>query len=128
MNLVTASMARACDYCGVRSGRDEDKLAACGLTPLPAAHISAPVLGESPVSLECRVTKVEELGSHHMFMAEILCVDAQEEYLDPSGRLRLDRADLICYAHGTYYRLGEKLGTFGWTVRKKKPARKGARR
>ena len=80
------------------------------------------------MSLECRVTKVEKLGSHHMFMAEILCVDAQEEYLDPSGRLRLDRADLICYAHGTYYRLGEKLGTFGWTVRKKKPARKGARR
>ena len=121
INLTTAALVRAADFCGVNSGRDMDKLAACGLTALPAGKVSAPVLGESPLSLECQVKEIIELGTHHMFLAEILAMDVEESLIDKEGKLHLERAGLVGYAHGTYYGLGERLGTFGYSVRKRPP-------
>ncbi|MCQ4951028.1 flavin reductase family protein, partial [Bittarella massiliensis (ex Durand et al. 2017)] len=95
--------------CGVRSGRDGDKFAAAGLTRAPASKIATPLVTESPVNLECRVTQVLELGSHHMFLAEIVAVDVEESLLDGSGKHCLDRAELIHYTHGEYFAQGEKL-------------------
>ncbi len=120
INLPTKALVRAVDFCGVRSGRDLDKFTHCGLTPLPGAEVSAPVIGESPVSLECQVEQVLSLGSHDMFLAKILCIDVDENIVDDGGRLCLEKCGLIAYAHGTYYELGKSLGTFGFTVRKKK--------
>lgn len=125
INLTTESLARAADYLGVRSGRDEDKLASVGLHTEPGIEISAPLLAESPVSLECRVCDIIPLGSHDMFLADIVAVDVDETLVDGSGRLMLERAGLIAYAHGDYYRLGERIGDFGYSVRKKKPAPSG---
>ena len=119
INLTTAALARAADFCGVRSGRDVDKFAHLGLTPLPAKELSCPILGESPVSLECRVFDVVPLGSHDLFLADVVAVDVEEELLDAGGKLRLDRCGLAAYAHGEYYALGKRLGTFGFSVRKK---------
>ena len=127
INLTNRALTRAADFCGVRSGRDLDKFAHCGLTPAAASAVSAPLLAESPVNLECRVTQVLELGSHHMFLAEIVAVDVASSVVDQNGRLCLDRADLVAYAHGEYFALGEKLGSFGYSVRKK-PARRPAGR
>lgn len=127
INLTNRALTRAADFCGVRSGRDLDKFAHCGLTPAAASAVSAPLLAESPVNLECRVTRVLELGSHHMFLAEIVAVDVASSVVDQNGRLCLDRADLVAYAHGEYFALGEKLGSFGYSVRKK-PARRPAGR
>lgn len=126
INLVSRPLLRACDWCGVRSGRDGDKFAAAGLTRAPASKIAAPLVAESPVNLECRVTQVLELGSHHMFLAEIVAVDVEESLLDGSGKLCLDRAELIHYTHGEYFAQGEKLGSFGYTVRG--PGRKKTQR
>lgn len=123
VNLTTESLARAADFCGVRSGRDGDKFALCGLTAAPAASVSAPILAESPVNIECRVQQVLELGSHHMFLSEITAIQVDDSLVDPNGRLCLDRAKLVAYAHGEYFALGEKLGSFGWSVRKR-PAKK----
>lgn len=123
INLTTAALARAADFCGVRSGRDVDKFAHLGLTPLPAKELSCPILGESPVSLECRVFQVIPLGSHDLFLADILAVDVDEELIDAGGKLRLDRCGLAAYAHGEYYALGKRLGTFGFSVRKKRKKR-----
>ena len=121
INLTTASLARATDWCGVRSGRDYDKFSEMGLTAEPAAVVSAPVVGESPVSIECRVRQVIELGSHDMFLADVVNVLVDEEYINPeTGKLELDRAEIITYSHGEYFRLGEMIGHFGWSVRKKK--------
>ncbi|MBR6789991.1 MAG: flavin reductase family protein [Oscillospiraceae bacterium] len=120
INLPTEKLARAADFCGVRSGRDTDKFALCGLTAGEASTVSAPVLNESPVNIECRVKEIIELGSHHMFLAEITAIQVDDGLVDENGKLCLDRAGLIAYAHGEYYSLGEKLGTFGWSVRKKK--------
>ena len=120
INLPTKALVRAVDFCGVRSGRDLDKFTHCGLTPLPGAEVSAPVIGESPVSLECQVEQVLSLGSHDMFLSKILCIDVDENIVDDGGRLCLEKCGLIAYAHGTYYELGKSLGTFGFTVRKKK--------
>lgn len=119
INLTTADMARAVDWCGVRSGRDYDKFAETGLTPVPCAVVKAPSVGESPVSIECRVRDIVRLGSHDMFLAEVVNVLADERYIDPeSGRFDLDRAGMMAYCHGEYFRLGEVLGRFGWSVRK----------
>lgn len=120
INLTTSPLVRATDFCGVRSGRDFDKFEKMALTKEPAVHLNCPMIGESPVNLECRVTEIVPLGSHDMFLADILTVNVDEQYLDESGKLHLDRAQLISYAHGEYFELGKKLGSFGYTVRKKK--------
>ena len=118
INLTTKALTRATDWCGVRSGKDFDKFSHCNLTAESCPHISAPAIAESPVNIECRVKQVIELGSHDMFIAEVLGVMVDDSLLDPqSGKLDLARAELLGYAHGEYYALGEKLGTFGWTVK-----------
>ena len=118
INLTTKALARATDWCGVRSGKDFDKFSHCGLTVESCPHISAPAIAESPINIECKVKQVIELGSHDMFIAEVLGVMVDDSLLDPqSGKLDLARAELLGYAHGEYYALGEKLGTFGWTVK-----------
>ena len=120
INLTTASLARATDWCGVRSGRDYDKFAEMGLTPMSAVEVSAPVVAESPVSIECRVKQILPLGSHDMFIAEVVNVLVSEGYIDPeSGKFDLRRAEPITYCHGEYFRLGDVIGHFGWSVRKK---------
>ena len=120
VNLVTARLQRACDWCGVRSGRDHDKWAECHLTPSPAAKLElAPAIEESPVNIECRVREVLELGSHHLFLADVLAVQVDETLLNANGKLDLARAGLTAYSHGEYFELGRRLGTFGYSVRKK---------
>ena len=120
INLTTARLARATDWCGVRSGRDYDKFKEMGLTPVAAAVVQAPVVEESPVAIECKVRQVIPLGSHDMFLADVVNVLVDEEYIDPeSGKLDLQRAELITYSHGEYFRLGEVIDHFGWSVRKK---------
>ncbi len=125
INLPTVALARAVDFCGVKSGRELDKFAACGLTAEPASQLSAPLVAESPLSLECRVTQKLELGSHHMFLAEIVAVSVDPALLDQNGKLCLERAGLLAFAHGSYYELGKQIGSFGHTVRKKPALRPG---
>ena len=126
INLTTARLARATDWCGVRSGRDCDKFAQMGLTPVAAAVVGAPAVAEAPVSIECRVREVIPLGSHDMFLAEVVNVLVDDAYVDPdSGRLDLERAQLMAYCHGEYFRLGEVLGHFGWSVRKRRKGSSG---
>lgn len=127
VNLTTRRLQRACDWCGVRSGRDYDKWAECGLTPAPAAKLElAPVIAESPVNIECKVTEVKELGSHHMFLASVEAVQVDESLVDARGCLNLASAGLTAYSHGEYFELGQRLGTFGYSVRKKPAAKKPA--
>ena len=124
INLTNEKLVRAADYCGVRSGRDVDKFAECHLTRETAEHVSAPMIAESPVNIECRVHEVHEYGSHHMFAADVLAVPADEQYMDENGRFDLGLANLITYSHGEYYSLGKKLGTFGYSIKKKKAKEK----
>lgn len=120
INLTTADMAHATDWCGCRSGRDFDKWAETGLTPSPGVKVACPSVLESPLSLECRVKEIISLGSHDMFLADVLNVVADTRYLDPdTGAFRLDKSGLIAYSHGAYFHLGEKIGGFGWSVKKK---------
>lgn len=121
INLTNEALAYAADYCGVRSGRDEDKFARMRLTPEKAAEVAAPLIAESPVNIECRVREIREYGSHDMFVAEVVAVHADEKYMDKKGRFCLERAGLIAYSHGTYYCLGKALGKFGFSVAKNKP-------
>ena len=130
INLPTARLTRAVDLCGCRSGRTVDKFALAHLTAVPASAVGAPLIAECPVSLECRIFQSIPLGSHEMFLADILAVQVDRALLDAAGRLCLEKADLLAYAHGGYFRLGEQLGSFGYSVRKKKkrrplPHRKG---
>lgn len=118
VNLTTESMAWATDYCGVRSGRDVDKWKETGLTPEKANVVNVPVIKESPVNIECRVVKVEELGSHHMFIADVVAVDVDEAYMDEKDTFHLSMAKPLAYSHGRYYGMGEELGSFGYSVRK----------
>ena len=121
INLTTARLARATDWCGVRSGRDYDKFAEMGLKAEAAEVVKAPVVAEAPVSIECRVRQIIPLGSHDMFLADAVNVLVDEEYINPeTGKLELERADMITYSHGEYFRLGQAIGHFGWSVRKKK--------
>ena len=120
LNLTTAALVRAADFCGVRSGREVDKFAQLGLTPLPAREVACPLVGESPVNLECRVCDVIPLGSHDLFLADVLAVHVEEELVDDHGRLRMDQCHLAAYAHGEYFALGKKVGSFGFSVRKKR--------
>lgn len=119
VNLTTEKMAFAVDYCGVRSGRDVDKWKEAHLTPVAAQIVKAPLIRESPVNLECRVTEKRDLGSHTMFLAEVVAVHAEGDYMDEKGRFDLAKAKPIVYSHGTYHMLGKALGTFGYSVRKK---------
>lgn len=128
INLTTVGLVRAADFCGVRSGRELDKFAHCGLTPVPASEVSAPLIEQSPLSLECRVKQILPLGSHEMFLSEIVAVDVDEQLVDREGKLHLSRAGLAAYAHGEYFALGERLGTFGFSVRKKPPRKQTGRR
>ena len=124
INLTAGPMTRATDFCGVRSGREMDKLAAAGLTVEPAGAVSAPLIAESLLSLECRVTQILPLGSHDMFLAEIVAVDVEEKLLDKDGKLHLEQAGLVAYSHGEYCALGKKVGSFGFSVRKKRPKKR----
>ena len=124
VNLTNSDLVRATDWCGVRSGRDHDKFKEMNLTPLKSQKISAPGIAESPVNIECRVKEILELGTHDMFVAEVLCVTADDRYMDENGRFDLGKADLIAYSHGEYFTLGKKLGKFGYSVAKKAPKKK----
>ena len=121
INLTTEKLAYAADFCGVKSGRDTDKFARLHLTPEKAGKLSyAPIIKESPVNIECRVTEIRELGSHHMFLARVLAVDAAEIYLSAGGKFELNRTGLLAYSHGSYFTLGERCGSFGYSVKKKR--------
>lgn len=120
VNLTTQKLAFATDICGVKSGRDTDKFEAAKLTPEKASVIDVPIIRESPVSLECIVKNTLELGSHDMFVAEIVAVDVDEELIDENGKLVLEKAGLIAYSHGKYWSLGKELGFFGHSVAKNK--------
>ncbi len=125
INLTTKQLAHATDYCGVRSGRDVDKWKECRLTKGSASSLKyAPVIEEAPVNIECKVKSIQELGSHHMFLAEVTAVQVDEAYMDENGKFDLNRTGLIAYSHGEYLDLGKKLGTFGYSVRKKQAGRK----
>jgi len=118
INLTTKELAFATDYCGVKSGKDVDKFKEMNLTPLPASQVKAPLIGESPVSLECRVREIFPLGSHHMFLADVVAVHADEKYMDENHKFHLEQAEPIMYSHGDYLVCGEKLGNFGYSVKK----------
>ena len=121
INLTTEELARATDWCGVRSGKDFNKWKEMGLTPAPARCVKAPIIAEAPLSIECKVTEIKELGSHDMFLAEVVNVIADDCYIDPdTGSFSLKLANPICYSHGHYVKIGENIGRFGWSVMKKK--------
>lgn len=119
INLTTKELAYATDYCGVKSGRDVDKFKEMHLTPIPGIEVKAPLIGESPVSLECKVREIKQLGSHDMFIADVVAVHADERYMDEKGKFHLDKAEPIVYSHGSYVATGETIGTFGFSVKKK---------
>lgn len=119
INLVTKDLTYATDYCGVRSGRDVDKFKEMNLTPLPSKMIDAVGIEESPVNIECKVVEVKKLGSHDMFIAEVVNVTVDDRYMDENNKFNLNASDLVAYSHGEYFTLGEKIGTFGYSVRKK---------
>jgi len=120
VNLVTKNLVHAADFCGVKSGRDVDKFEANNLTPEKASKVRVPLIKESPVNIECVVKNIIELGSHDMFLAEVVAVNVQEDLIDENGKLWMKKADLVCYSHGEYYGLDKALGYFGYSVTKKK--------
>jgi flavin reductase (DIM6/NTAB) family NADH-FMN oxidoreductase RutF len=130
INLTTRNLAYATDWCGVQSGRDVDKFKEMQLTPAKAQIVQAPLIDESPLNIECRVRDIVPLGSHDMFISDVLAINAEASLVHPqTGAFQLSHADPLCYAHGRYYALGRLLGTFGYSVRKKKSASKrGSRR
>ena len=119
INLTTEKLAYATDWCGVRSGKDYDKFKEMKLTKEKANHVKCPIIKESPVAIECKVKEIRKLGSHHMFLAEVLSIDADEKYIDEKGAFDISKCDLIAYANGGYYSLNEKIGKFGYSVQKK---------
>ena len=126
INLTNSPLVKAADFCGVRSGKNVDKFAEMKLTAKPGPATGCPMIAESPLSMECRVTDIIPMGSHDMFLADIVSVLVDSAYLDKAGKLHLDRCGLAAYAHGEYFELGRKLGSFGFSVRKKPlPAKKG---
>lgn len=120
INLVTKDLAFAADYCGVRSGRDVDKFKEMHLTPYPSEKIKAVGIQESPVNIECKVKQIVPLGSHDMFIAEVLSVSVDDKYMRENGKFDLNASGLVAYSHGEYFELGKKIGTFGYSVKKKK--------
>ncbi len=126
INLTTRELLQAADYCGVKSGRDVDKFKELGLTSERAEILKhAPAIAESPVNIECRVSEVRELGSHHLFLAHVVSVGVEERYLDKAGKFDLNAAGLVSYSHGGYFVLGQQCGSFGYSVRAEKSGRKG---
>lgn len=119
INLVTKRLAYACDFCGVKSGRDVDKFQELGLLAEPGIATACPIIAESPVNIECRVKEILPLGSHHMFLAEVVSVSVSDEYMDESGKFHFNRSQPICYSHGGYFTLGDQVGSFGYSIRKK---------
>ena len=120
INLTNEKLAFATDWCGVRSGRQVDKFKEMHLTKEKANHVKCPIIKESPVAIECKVKEIRELGSHHMFVAEVLSIDAEDKYIDEKGAFDISKCDLIAYANGGYYSLDKKIGKFGFSVEKKK--------
>lgn len=118
VNLTTKDLVRACDYCGVTSGRDVDKFEKMKLTPIKLPNVSVPGIKESPVNIECRVKKIEELGSHTMFIANVVGVTVDDEYMDEKGKFNINDTGLVMYSHGEYFVMGEKLGKFGYSIKK----------
>lgn len=118
INLVTKDLTFATDYCGVKSGRDVDKFKEMNLTPVNIEGVDCPAIAESPLSLACKVKEIKELGSHDMFIAEVTGVTVDEKYMTESGKFELNSANLVAYSHGEYFELGEKLGKFGYSVKK----------
>lgn len=119
INLTTAKLAFATDFCGVRSGRDLNKWERLKLTPVQGERVKAPLIEQSPVNIECKVTEALSLGSHDMFIAKVLMIHADKEFMDKKGKLDLRKTEPICYSHGHYYALGKHLGNFGFSVKKK---------
>ncbi len=120
INITTEELTFATDFCGVRSGRDIDKFKKLNLTPEKSLKVKAPSIKESPINIECKVSDIKELGSHFMFISEVVSVSADEKYMDKSGRFNFELSKPICYSHGEYYGLGKYLGKFGYSVEKKK--------
>ena len=120
INLTTEKLARATDWCGCRSGRKYDKWKEMNLTPAEAKHVSAPIIAESPVNIECRVKDIVELGTHHMFVSDVLGVSVDDAYMDDKQAFSFSKANPLVYSHGHYFGMGEKVGKFGWSVEKKK--------
>ena len=120
INLTTEAIVYATDYCGVKSGRDVDKWREMNLTPIAAEHVKAPMVAESPVNLECRVTQKLELGTHDMFLAEVLAVHVDDRYMDETGKFCLNDSKPLVYSHGRYLTTGKEIGSFGYSVKKKK--------
>lgn len=119
INLSNKELVKAVDYCGVKSGRDVDKFKEMNLTAVKGEKVSAPYIAEAPVSIECKVTQILELGSHHVFLAAVEGVHVDKKYMDEKGKFHLNQADMIVYSHGEYYDLKNQLGTFGYSIRKK---------
>ncbi len=119
VNMPTAQMAEKVDYCGVVSGRDEDKFAKCGFTALPGSKVAAPIVSECPIALECQLKHTLNLGSHLLYVGEIVAVQVESALVDENNHFDVKKADLLAYAHGNYFSLGEELGKFGFSVKKK---------
>jgi flavin reductase (DIM6/NTAB) family NADH-FMN oxidoreductase RutF len=119
INLVPATLAKTADFCGVYTGKKVDKFEKCSLTKEKASKVSAPLIGECPISIECKVTDIIPLGSHHMFLADIVAVNVEKKLLD-GDKLCINRAHLCAFAHGEYYKLGERIGKFGFSVKNKR--------
>lgn len=118
INLTTKDLTYKTDYCGVKSGKDIDKFKELGLTDKKANKLNCPIIDESPINIECKVKNIIELGSHHMFIGEVVSNMADEKYIDETGRFNFEKSNPICYSHGQYYALGEYLGKFGYSVKK----------
>lgn len=128
INLTTKELAYATDYCGIKSGRDVDKFKEMSLTPLPGEQVKAPLIGESPVNIECKVRQIMPLGSHDMFIADVVAVHADEKYMDEQHKFHLEKAEPIVYSHGAYLVCGEQLGSFGYSVKSVKREESQAKR
>lgn len=124
INLTTKNLVKAVDFCGVRSGRDLDKFQQMNLTKEEAKVVNAPMIAESPVNIECKVTEVKELGSHHMFLAEVVNVNVEDGLMDENGKFHLSKSNPLVYSYGGYYETGKEIGSFGYSVRKKKRKKK----
>lgn len=120
INVTTSDLVKAVDFCGVRTGKDTDKFKECNLTPIPASVVSCPIIDECPISLECKVKEIKRLGSHDMFIAEIVSVDVEDDYVDKDGKLDLRKSGILFYSHGEYFSQGKKIGQMGYSVKKKK--------
>lgn len=124
INLTTRELAYATDWCGVKTGAKVDKFKEMKLTKQKCKFVEAPAIAEAPVSIECKVSQIRELGSHHMFIADVLSIDSEEKYIDEKGAFDISKCNLIAYANGGYYELGKKIGKFGYSVEKKKKSSK----